>query len=183
MENETKESLADLYVGQLVRIAHLEAENAALQTQLAGMKPTKFDELMLDPEFRNIYAAECAKGDMEQLKSQVQRLSAPVSAPVTTEVAAKCGNRIYVGTTGESSCEQPLGHSGSHRQGKFEWAAYGFTVEREKEIRQVEEEMLLLRSMVILLDSEPGDLTAPIYKRTLARLQAALAELKKGMKP
>jgi hypothetical protein len=96
MENETQESLADLYVGQLVGIAHLEAENAAL-------------------------------------KAQVQRLSAPVSAPVTTEVAAKCGNRIYVGTTGESSCEQPLGHSGSHRQGKFEWQEYGKMIDPDTE--------------------------------------------------
>ena len=70
------------------RIARLEADNAALQAQLAGMKPTKFDELMLDPEFRNIYAAECAKADIETeqlqaenaaLKAQVQRLSAPLS--------------------------------------------------------------------------------------------------------
>jgi hypothetical protein len=34
MENETQESLADLYVGQLVGIAHLEAENAALKAQV-----------------------------------------------------------------------------------------------------------------------------------------------------
>jgi hypothetical protein len=61
-------------------------------------------------------------------------------------------------------------------------AAAEFTRSRLEEIRQVEEEMMLLRSMVILLDSEPGDLTAPIYKRTLARLQAALAELKRGMR-
>ena len=33
MENESKESLADLYVGQLVRIAHLEADNATLKTE------------------------------------------------------------------------------------------------------------------------------------------------------
>jgi hypothetical protein len=60
-------------------------------------------------------------------------------------------------------------------------SAAEFTRSRLEEIRQVEEEMMLLRSMVILLDSEPRDLTAPIYKRTLARLQAALEQLKRGM--
>lgn len=33
----------------------------------------------------------------------------------------KCGSRIYEGTTGESSCELPVGHTGRHKQGKFDW--------------------------------------------------------------
>jgi hypothetical protein len=61
-------------------------------------------------------------------------------------------------------------------------AAAEYTRNRIEEIREVEEEMMLLRSMVILLDSEPGDLTAPIYRRTITRLQSALVELKRGMK-
>ena len=81
-------------------------------------------------------------------------------------------------------CDNPFqGWQEDYGKEKAVWAsAAEFTRNRLEEIRQVEEEMMLLRSMVILLDSEPGDLTAPIYKRTLARLQAALAELKRGMK-
>jgi hypothetical protein len=34
---------------------------------------------------------------------------------------ARCGQRVYEGTTGECSCELPCGHSGEHRQGSFVW--------------------------------------------------------------
>jgi hypothetical protein len=57
-----------------------------------------------------------------------------------------------------------------------------FTRERREQIRQVEEEIRLLQSMVILLSTERGDETAPVYKRTIARLGVALAELKRGLK-
>jgi hypothetical protein len=61
-------------------------------------------------------------------------------------------------------------------------AAAEFTRNRLEQIKQVEEEIRLLQSMVILLRSEPMDATAPVYRRTIARLEAALAELRKGMK-
>jgi len=61
-------------------------------------------------------------------------------------------------------------------------AARAFTEARLEEIRQVEEEIILLRSMVILLTSEPTDQTAPIYKRTIVRLSSIRAELKRGLK-
>jgi hypothetical protein len=60
------------YIVRLIeRIARLEQERDSLQTQLAT--PTKFDELMKDEDFRRIYAAECAKGDIEQLRAQLAR--------------------------------------------------------------------------------------------------------------
>jgi hypothetical protein len=53
---------------------------------------------------------------------------------------------------------------------------------REKMIRDVREEMRMLESMVILLANERGDQTAPIFQRTIGRLQAIESELKKGLK-
>jgi hypothetical protein len=61
-------------------------------------------------------------------------------------------------------------------------AAAEFTRERLEQIRQIKQEMSLLGGMVVLLSVEPGDETAPIYQRTIARLEAALADLKRGMK-
>jgi len=61
-----------IHIVELIeRIARLEQERDSLQTQLAT--PTKFDELMKDEDFRRIYAAECAKGDIEQLRAQLAR--------------------------------------------------------------------------------------------------------------
>lgn len=72
---------------------------------------------------------------------------------------------------------------------RYQWAVFpswsaakDFTVRREDEIRQLREEIRLLRGMIALLQSEPGDETAPVYRRTIARLESALAELQKGMK-
>lgn len=63
------------------------------------------------------------------------------------------------------------------------WAAAAdFTRDRQEQIRQVREEINLLLSMVILLTTEPGDLTAPIYERTIARLESILTDMRKGMK-
>jgi len=61
-------------------------------------------------------------------------------------------------------------------------AAAEFTRNREEEIRKVEEEIAHLRGLVILLRSEPGDLTTPIWQRVLVREHAALAELKRGLR-
>jgi hypothetical protein len=61
-------------------------------------------------------------------------------------------------------------------------AAAEYTRNRLEEIRQVDGEIILLRGMIALLASEQGDLTAPIYARTIARLEAILADLKRGMK-
>lgn len=61
-------------------------------------------------------------------------------------------------------------------------AAADFTRTRIEEVRQLKEEMRLLESMIILLRAEPGDTTAPIYKRTLTRLTTELAKLTQGMK-
>lgn len=58
-------------------------------------------------------------------------------------------------------------------------AAYAFTLEREEQIRQVEEEIALMEFIVQAQD-EFNDIVAA--KRILAREQAALAELKKGMR-
>ena len=55
-------------------------------------------------------------------------------------------------------------------------------LEREGQIREVREEIALLRGMIMLLQSEPGDDTAPIYQRTINRLQEIVAELRKGMR-
>ena len=64
------------------------------------------------------------------------------------------------------------------------WAAAAeFTEQRLKDVRQVELEIALLRGLLFLLSAENGDLTAPIWERVLAREQAALADLKKGMCP
>jgi hypothetical protein len=43
----------------------------------------------------------------------------PATAPAPQ--GRMCGHQVYVGTTGESSCELPVGHAGKHRQGQFEW--------------------------------------------------------------
>ena len=61
-------------------------------------------------------------------------------------------------------------------------AAYAFTLEREEQIREIREEIALLRGMIMLLQSEPGDETAPIYQRTINRLQEIVTELRRGMK-
>ena len=61
-------------------------------------------------------------------------------------------------------------------------AAAEFTRQREEEIRKVDEEIALIRGLVILLRSEPGDLTTPIWQRVLVNEHAKLAELKRGMK-
>jgi hypothetical protein len=55
-----------------------------------------------------------------------------------------------------------------------------YTDEHREKIRQVREEIALLRSMAIILRSEPEDLTAPVYERTIARLRAVLDDLLKG---
>jgi len=58
-------------------------------------------------------------------------------------------------------------------------AAYAFTIEREEAIRQVEDEIELLQ------DSQSGFQSGPdwdAFERILAREQAALESLKKGMK-
>ena len=60
-------------------------------------------------------------------------------------------------------------------------AAYLYTLEREEQIRQIEEEISIC-GLIILLRAERGDLTAPIYKRTVARLRHELEQLKKGMR-
>jgi hypothetical protein len=78
-------------------------------------------------------------------------------------------------------------------------AAYAFTVEREEEIREREEEIaLIIREIGDLedgaLDFEKAGLAnervptefrqeAEVFKRILTRLQLALADLKRGMKP
>lgn len=60
-------------------------------------------------------------------------------------------------------------------------AAKAYTDEHKRKREELEEEIMLQRSMIILLRSEPGDLTAPVYGRTLARLRQALKDLTKGM--
>ncbi len=62
------------------------------------------------------------------------------------------------------------------------WAkARDYTERRLREIAELDQEMNLLRGMVILLSVERGDKTAPIYQRTISRLQLSRAELTKGM--
>ena len=65
-------------------------------------------------------------------------------------------------------------------------AAAAFTLQREEEIRQVEEEIsLLLNSMplqVVVIGNTPIPDVQAARSRILAREQAALAELKKGWK-
>lgn len=58
-----------------------------------------------------------------------------------------------------------------------------FTEQRLKDVRKVEMELALLRGLLFLLIAEPGDMTTPIWTRVLAREQAALDDLKKGMRP
>jgi hypothetical protein len=64
------------------------------------------------------------------------------------------------------------------------WAAAAdFTISRIEEIRQVKEEIALLRGLVILLNEEPGDLSTPAWLRVITREQSALAELIRGVRP
>ena len=62
-------------------------------------------------------------------------------------------------------------------------AAADFTISRIEEIRQVKEEIALLRGLVILLNEEPGDLSTPAWLRVITREQSALAELSRGIRP
>lgn len=62
-------------------------------------------------------------------------------------------------------------------------AARQFTESRIKEVEDVREETMLLRGMVALLASERGDMTAPVYRRTLTRLRAEQSRLTQGMRP
>ena len=66
---------------------------------------------------------------------------------------------------------------------KLHAAAAAFTVSRIEEIRQVKEEIALLRGLVILLNEEPGDLSTPAWLRVITREQSALAELSRGIRP
>lgn len=59
-------------------------------------------------------------------------------------------------------------------------AAYLFTKERERQIAEVEEEVALLEAEAALWPNFYKQQAA--YSRILAREQAALAELKRGMK-
>jgi hypothetical protein len=59
-------------------------------------------------------------------------------------------------------------------------AAYAFTVAHAQKVAELEGECNLLLGLIILLRAERGDMTAPIYKRTLQRLETALAQLKIG---
>lgn len=72
----------------------------------------------------------------------------------------------------------------STKQLRFAWFANAarYTRERERQIAEIEEEIALHKGLIILLRSEPGDLTAPVWQRRLARLQSELAELRRGMK-
>ena len=58
-----------------------------------------------------------------------------------------------------------------------------FTISRIEEIRQVKEEIALLRGLVILLNEEPGDLSTPAWLRVITREHSALAELSRGIRP
>ena len=54
------------------RIASVEAENTNLRTQLALKQwPTKYDELMCDPEFRDAYGKEWARTDKDNAEQQL----------------------------------------------------------------------------------------------------------------
>ena len=61
---------------------------------------------------------DCSVLWCEYYKRQLAQRT-PATAPAPQRM---CGHQVYVGTTGESSCELPVGHAGrKHRQGKFEW--------------------------------------------------------------
>lgn len=92
------------------------------------------------------------------------------------------GYRVFLGEDHENEFESTV-HSGRQFDDRPAWAAAAeFTHKRVEEIRQIEEETMLLRSMVILLSSEPGDETATVYKRTISRLVAINNDLHTGMK-
>lgn len=61
-------------------------------------------------------------------------------------------------------------------------AAADFTEQREREIAEIDEEIMLLKSMIILLSAERGDMTAPVYQRTITRLESTKADLQCGMR-
>ena len=61
-------------------------------------------------------------------------------------------------------------------------AARAFTEEREREIAEVEEEISEIEDDILSYSShDNADSFAVIYRRILARLQARLAELRRGM--
>ena len=73
-------------------------------------------------------------------------------------------------------------HEGTVKNKEAIWAAAAeFTIQRQQEIAELREEILALRDrMAYLAHWQPED--GAIYARTVAREQAALAELQRGMK-
>ena len=61
-------------------------------------------------------------------------------------------------------------------------AAAEYTIQRQEEIRQVEEEIIDLKATVLMAASTGQTKCETINRRILAREQAALAELQRGMK-
>ena len=61
-------------------------------------------------------------------------------------------------------------------------SAAAFTHQRLREVAEMDEEIHMLQGLCALLRYEPGDQTAPIYKRTITRLQSIRAELTRGLR-